>query len=127
MEEQRGPCVKVLDCSYVHPTSVNCCEVCWAVSNGVRTFSFPRTDNETHFVSTPTGEDEIPEMPVERDLIDRLKARVELARQVDRMQHGVAKEKHDKKWLKDTAEAMEIELDDDMLRCVYGGSLTGLC
>jgi len=31
------------------------------------------------------------------------------------MQHGVAKEKHDKKWLKDTAEAMEIELDDDML------------
>ncbi len=71
---------------------------------------------------SPTGEDEIPEMPVERDLLDRLKARVELARQIDKMQHGVAKEKHDRKWLKDTAEAMEIELDDDMLGCVYGGS-----
>ena len=70
----------------------------------------------------PTGEDEIPELPVERDLLDRLKARVELARQVDKMQHGVAKDKHDKKWLKETAEAMEIELDEDMLKCVHGGS-----
>jgi ATP-dependent RNA helicase DDX24/MAK5 len=69
-----------------------------------------------------TGEDEIPELPVERDLLDRLKARVELARQIDKVQHGVAKEKHDKKWLKETAEAMEIELDEDMLRCVHGGS-----
>lgn len=71
---------------------------------------------------SPTEEDEIPEMPVERDLLDRLKARVELARQVDKMQHGVAKEKHDKKWLKETASAMEIELDEDMLRCVYGST-----
>jgi len=65
-----------------------------------------------------TGEDEIPELPVERDLLDRLKARVELARQIDKMQHGAAKEKYDKNWLKETAEAMEIELDEDMLRCV---------
>jgi ATP-dependent RNA helicase DDX24/MAK5 len=54
---------------------------------------------------------------VERDLLDRLKARVELARQIDKIQHGVAKENYDKKWLKETAEAMEIELDDDTLRC----------
>ena len=97
--------------------------------------SLKRSGNLFHYLTrtmrltlfqSPTGEDEIPEMPVERDLIDRLKARVELARRIDRMQHGVAKDKHDKKWMKDTAEAMEIELNDDMLRCVYGG-FTGLC
>jgi ATP-dependent RNA helicase DDX24/MAK5 len=80
------------------------------------------TDNGIHFFQLPTGEDEIPELPVERDLLDRLKARIELARQIDRMQHEVAKEHHDKKWLNETAEAMEIELDEDMLRCVLAGS-----
>lgn len=74
------------------------------------------------FFRSPTEEDEIPELPVERDLLDRLKARVELARQIDKMQHGVAKEDHDKKWLKETAEAMEIELDENMLGYVPGDS-----
>lgn len=73
------------------------------------------------------GEDEIPELPVERDLLDRLKARVDLARQIDKTQHGVAKENYDKKWLKETAEAMEIELDEDILRCVSVLLLTSLC
>lgn len=71
----------------------------------------------------PTGEDEIPELPVERDLLDQLKARVELARQIDKIQHGVAKEKHDKKWLKETADAMEIELDEEILRCVLNAPI----
>lgn len=59
------------------------------------------------------AEDDIPDLPVERDLLDRLKERVQLAREIDKIQHGFTKEKHDDNWLKITAEALELELSDD--------------
>jgi ATP-dependent RNA helicase DDX24/MAK5 len=59
------------------------------------------------------GDDELLDLPVERDLLDRLKGRVELAREIDRIQHGATKENHDKNWLKVTAEALEIDLSDE--------------
>ncbi|KAH9922487.1 P-loop containing nucleoside triphosphate hydrolase protein [Fomitopsis serialis] len=59
-------------------------------------------------------EDEIPEMPVELYMLDRLKARVQLAREIDVAQHKVRTEKHDINWLKEAAEAMEIELDSGL-------------
>lgn len=61
-------------------------------------------------------EEEIPEMPVELYLLDKLKARVQLARQIDITQHKVKKEKHERNWLKEAAEAMELELDSDLAR-----------
>jgi hypothetical protein len=60
-----------------------------------------------------TGDDEILDLPVERDLLGRLKGRVELAREIDRIQHGATKENYDKNWLKVTAEALEIDLSDE--------------
>lgn len=62
------------------------------------------------------GEDDIPQMPVELDLLDKLKARVQLAKKIDSAAHRTRKEKHDKNWLKDAADAMEIELDSDLDR-----------
>ncbi|CAE6433126.1 unnamed protein product [Rhizoctonia solani] len=56
----------------------------------------------------------ITELPVEHDILDRLKQRVQLARQIDIAQHKVKKDNHEKNWLKETAEALEIELDSDM-------------
>ncbi|QRV91424.1 DEAD/DEAH box helicase [Ceratobasidium sp. AG-Ba] len=56
----------------------------------------------------------IAEMPIEHDMLDRLKKRVQLARQIDTAQHKVKKDNHEKNWLKETAEALEIELDSDM-------------
>ena len=53
-------------------------------------------------------------MDVELYLLDRLKARIQLARQIDSAQHKVKKENHEKNWLKETAEAMEIEIDSDL-------------
>lgn len=51
-------------------------------------------------------------------MLDKLKARVQLARQIDVAQHRANKEKHEKNWLKETADAMEIELDSDLAdRC----------
>ncbi|KAI8969781.1 DEAD-domain-containing protein [Trametes punicea] len=64
-------------------------------------------------------EEEIPEMPVELYMLDKLKARLQLAREIDTVQHKVKKEKHERNWLKEAAEAMEIELDSDLAR-TYG-------
>ena len=61
-------------------------------------------------------------MPVELYMLDKLKARIQLAREIDGLQHKVKKEKHERNWLKEAAEAMEIELDSDLARCVPGPS-----
>ena len=60
------------------------------------------------------GENAIPDMPIELDLLDKLKARVQLAKKIDLAAHRTRKEKHEKNWLKEAAEAMEIELDSDL-------------
>lgn len=71
------------------------------------------------------GANDIPDMPIELDLLDKLKARVQLAKKIDAAQHKVKKEKHEKNWLREAAEAMEIDLDSDMddkLRTYYSSS-----
>ncbi|GBE88760.1 ATP-dependent RNA helicase MAK5 [Sparassis crispa] len=65
-------------------------------------------------------QDEIPEMPMELHMLDKLKARTQLARQIDSAQHKVRKENHDRNWLKEAAEAMEIELDSDFASASEG-------
>jgi ATP-dependent RNA helicase DDX24/MAK5 len=62
------------------------------------------------------GDTEIPEMPIELFMIDKLKARVHLARQIDLLQHKIKKEKHERNWMTETAEALELELDSDFVR-----------
>ncbi|KAG2143014.1 ATP-dependent RNA helicase [Suillus clintonianus] len=58
---------------------------------------------------------DIPEVSVELTLLDKLKNRILLARQIDSQQHKIKKQNHERNWLKETAEAMEIELDSDIL------------
>ncbi|KAM6503417.1 ATP-dependent RNA helicase [Amanita muscaria] len=58
-------------------------------------------------------ESEIPEMSIELSLLDKLKARVQLARQIDAVQHKVRKVNHDRRWMKETAEVLGVELDSD--------------
>lgn len=53
-------------------------------------------------------------MPIHHDILDKLKKRVQLARQIDGAQHKVQKDNHEKNWLKETANALEVELDSDM-------------
>ena len=53
-------------------------------------------------------------MPIELDPLDKLKNRIQLAKKIDIAQHKVKKEKHEKNWLRETAEAMEIDLDSDL-------------
>lgn len=63
-------------------------------------------------------ESEIPELPVQLDLLDKLKYRVQLARKIETAHHKVKKANHERNWMKETAAAMELELDSDYLRYV---------
>lgn len=67
---------------------------------------------KAHF-SCIAKEKDIPNMPIELDLLDRLKTRVQLAKKIDTSQHRLKKQKHEKNWLREAAEAMEIEIDSD--------------
>ncbi|KAG6861318.1 hypothetical protein C0995_001637 [Termitomyces sp. Mi166 len=60
-------------------------------------------------------EDEIQEIPVELSMLDKLKYRIQLARKIETSHHKIKKANHDRNWMKETAAAMEIELDSDYL------------
>lgn len=51
-------------------------------------------------------------LPVEWTILDRLKTRIQLAKQIDSSHHKVTKQNHEDHWLKEAAEAMEVDLDD---------------
>ncbi|KAE9383009.1 DEAD-domain-containing protein [Gymnopus androsaceus JB14] len=59
------------------------------------------------------GDDEIQEISIDLGMLDKLKARVQLARQIETSHHQAKKAKHERNWMRETAEAMEIELDSD--------------
>ena len=46
-------------------------------------------------------------------MLAKLKDRTTLARQIDNAAHNVQKANHERNWLKETAEALEIELSDE--------------
>ncbi|KAG2008212.1 ATP-dependent rRNA helicase RRP3 [Coprinopsis cinerea AmutBmut pab1-1] len=58
-------------------------------------------------------EAEIPELDLELSLLDRLKERVKLAKEIEGMQHRVKKGKFEKNWVKEAADALEVDLDSD--------------
>jgi ATP-dependent RNA helicase DDX24/MAK5 len=59
---------------------------------------------------------DIPEMSIELNLLDKLKVHIQLARKIDSAQHKIKKDNHERNWMKEAAEAMEIELDSDIMR-----------
>jgi ATP-dependent RNA helicase DDX24/MAK5 len=73
-------------------------------------------------LATCSEENEIQEIDVELSMLDKLKARVQLARQIETAQHKVKKNNHDRHWMKETAEALGVDLDSDYLR--YASSLS---
>lgn len=69
--------------------------------------------------------EDVPELAVEYDMLAKLKERVTLARTIDNAQHNVKKENHEMKWLRETAEALEIDVGSDFedesstQRCIF--------
>lgn len=66
-----------------------------------------------HNLAIISDEDAVPELNVEHDILGKLKARIQLARKIDSATHRAKKKTHDKNWMRETAEAMEIELGSD--------------
>lgn len=58
-------------------------------------------------------EGQLEELPVEWSILTALRKRVDLATEVDAAQHRLNKEAYDDGWLRRTAEAAEIGLDED--------------
>ena len=59
-------------------------------------------------------ESEIPEMAIDLSILDKLKARVQLAKQIENTQHKIKKTNHDRNWMQETAEALGVDLDSDL-------------
>ncbi|GJJ07838.1 hypothetical protein Clacol_002043 [Clathrus columnatus] len=74
-------------------------------------------DEKRAFKGVLTGlgrsEDDIPELNIDRDILNKLKGQIQLAKQIDGMMHKVKKQNHEKNWMKETAEAMEVELGSE--------------
>ncbi|KAF9530142.1 P-loop containing nucleoside triphosphate hydrolase protein [Crepidotus variabilis] len=59
------------------------------------------------------NEDEIAEMSIELSMLDKLKARIQLAKKIENALHKVKKSNHDRKWMKDAAETLGVDLDSE--------------
>lgn len=57
---------------------------------------------------------DLPELPSDFSILDSLRARIELAKKIESSMHKATKEAHEDNWLKQAAEAMDIEIDSDM-------------
>ena len=58
-------------------------------------------------------------MSVELSMLDKLKARLQLARRIELAQHKTKKSKHDRSWIKETAEVLGVELDSDFVKYFF--------
>ncbi|KAL6105670.1 ddx24 [Pungitius sinensis] len=62
------------------------------------------------------GKDEdLPMFPIEAKCMEAIKERVNLARRIEKIEFHNSKEKQHNSWFKQAAEALEVELDDDLL------------
>ncbi|KAJ4939725.1 hypothetical protein JOQ06_029163 [Pogonophryne albipinna] len=62
------------------------------------------------------GKDEdLPMFPIESKCMEAIKERVNLARQVEKIEFHNSREKHHNSWFRQAAEALEVDLDDDLL------------
>ncbi|XP_026535012.1 ATP-dependent RNA helicase DDX24 [Notechis scutatus] len=66
-------------------------------------------------------DEELPFFPVEAKYMTAIKERVNLARQIEKIEYFNSRAKHQNSWLQQAAEALEVDLDDDELT---GGQFT---
>lgn len=57
---------------------------------------------------------DMPELAIESGFLPKLKQRLALAKEIEKAQHVVKKENHDKNWLKEAAEAMDVDIDPSL-------------
>ncbi|XP_077395214.1 ATP-dependent RNA helicase DDX24 [Festucalex cinctus] len=60
-------------------------------------------------------DEELPTFPVEIQFMQAIKERVNLARKIEKIEFYNSRQKHHNSWLRQAAEAMDIDLDEDLL------------
>ncbi|KAJ3613794.1 hypothetical protein NHX12_020040 [Muraenolepis orangiensis] len=60
-------------------------------------------------------EEEVSMFPIQTKCMDAIKERVNLARQIEKIEYHNGKEKSHNSWFRQAAEALEVDLDDDVL------------
>uniref|UniRef100_A0A3Q3WL46 ATP-dependent RNA helicase n=1 Tax=Mola mola TaxID=94237 RepID=A0A3Q3WL46_MOLML len=60
-------------------------------------------------------EEELPMFPIESKCMEAIKERVNLARQIEKVEFYNSRQKHHNSWMRQAAEALEVDLDDDLL------------
>uniref|UniRef100_A0A3P9KHT7 ATP-dependent RNA helicase n=1 Tax=Oryzias latipes TaxID=8090 RepID=A0A3P9KHT7_ORYLA len=60
-------------------------------------------------------DEESPMFPIETKCLEAIKERVNLARKIEKIEFYNSREKHHDSWFKQAAEALEVDLDDDLL------------
>ncbi|XP_041668588.1 ATP-dependent RNA helicase DDX24 [Cheilinus undulatus] len=60
-------------------------------------------------------DEELPMFPIETKCMEAIKERVDLARQIEKIEFHNSREKHHNSWFRQAAEALEVDLDDDLL------------
>ncbi|KAM7403026.1 hypothetical protein PAMA_003788 [Pampus argenteus] len=60
-------------------------------------------------------DEELPMFPIEVKCMDAIKERVNLARKIEKIEFHNSREKQHNSWFKQAAEALEVDLDDDLL------------
>ncbi|CAG8461493.1 4303_t:CDS:10 [Diversispora eburnea] len=81
-----------------------------------RGLDIPLIDHVIHYQlpHLPKTEKRIPDFPIEAGIINAMKQRTNLAKQIDQEQHKLQKNIHDDSWMKKAAEEFGIELDEDL-------------
>ncbi|KAI5479656.1 DEAD (asp-glu-ala-asp) box containing, RNA helicase [Pseudohyphozyma bogoriensis] len=75
----------------------------------------PDEKHTQRLIMASIGKDvDLPVLPVDFTVLDKLKERIELAKKIESSQHKATKEAHEDNWLKQAAEALEVDLDSDM-------------
>ena len=67
---------------------------------------------------------QVPELPIDSGFLPRLKERVSVARDIEKAQHEVKKENHDRNWLKEAADDLGVDIDPDMCVQRFGSLLS---
>ncbi|CAH1773944.1 unnamed protein product [Owenia fusiformis] len=66
-------------------------------------------------INTLNKDEDLPMFPIEIAYMNTMKARVQLARRIDKQEHGAKKKHVQNDWFLKAAEEMEIDVDDNLL------------
>ncbi|WVR03687.1 hypothetical protein IAU60_000682 [Kwoniella sp. DSM 27419] len=58
---------------------------------------------------------EVPDLPIESGFMPALRERIRVARAIEKAEHETSKSTHDRNWLMEAAEAMDLDIDPTML------------